>query len=147
MADLNEVLVGLRATLLADVPLRGLLGSATNIVTQDPRRKMPYPLIHLAVRDYQPDVELTGIGKYQPTLQVNIFAVEQQSADAIFERVQTLLSVPTATPIAIATAHYRIDSVRVTGYTHVGPVRLLNDETDVLHSVIEANLRVVRVAP
>lgn len=144
--DLSEVWKGIRTALLTDTDLTGLLGTTDNIIRVWPRTKLTYPLIEMVVRNYEPDTELTGIGKYQPSLQLNIYAAHPDTIDQILNVLQHNWSIPLTRAASITTTHFRIDRLDWMDPIPVGPVRLLNDETDVLQLSIEANLRVVRTS-
>jgi hypothetical protein len=142
--DVSEVWAALVTNWRADAGLVALLSSNTAIYRGQPEKQLVLPAMVIDWRHLRP-TDSTASGLYTPDVQINVFATDQDVGGKVYAHLEQNWQIPTQRAAQIATANFRVTSMRYLNPIQIGPVRMANYAQEVWHTVVEARLRISRL--
>lgn len=142
--DLGELWAVLIDVLRDDRDLTQMLATPTSIYRSFSETQLAMPSMVVECRALNPVPEYTGVAVYNPDVQINVFALDQDFGWRVYAHLEQNWQIPTQRPLAIESEHFAIRTLRLLNPVQIGPIRLEGVGSQVWHTAIEARLRVVR---
>ncbi len=143
MADLSEVWKAIGDALSGDSTLTDMLGDDGQIFFgKEITAQINAPAIRFWVIDDGPVKEASLSGYFQPRVQIDILATSMTAAEAIKQRIDTLLEIPRRNAASLTLATYDLKSMTRLRAMHIGATGLTQDGRKVQHYATEWTLKV-----
>lgn len=143
--SLEEVWAKLVDVWRADTPLMSLLGESGGIYRDYPARAPKLPSLILEVNGLNPKPS-TGYGIFNPSLQLSVYATDQDLGAAIYVELQERWQIPAQRAAELLTTNYRITMLSLSNPILIGPYRSDEYGDNVFHFVMQCQLKVQRRA-
>jgi len=109
--NLDELYRVIRAALLANATVRGLLSSADAVYQESSANvRITAPAILMRLISEGPQAQITSPGKYRPALRLRIIAQQTDRCRAIEQALQAVLDIPRTVSGGLSNANLRLES-------------------------------------
>jgi hypothetical protein len=122
-----EVWQAIRAVLVADATFTAYLASAESVMESHPGAPLVDGCVTIRVMSDNPDVDLSGLGRWNPQLQINFYHSNPSTLELMKVRADALLEIPRSRTNPIDSDNYRISQLVRPGSNDLGPVVKLTD--------------------
>lgn len=107
---------------------------------------LEFPVLRIATIGASPDTELSGYGKFDMRVQIDVFGTDPAANSRIATHIGELLDIPRTLPAGLTVSNWLLTEMVCRNVTHVGGMKFRQGGVDLLQIATDWNVRLIRTS-